>query len=310
MDGYKKFVQNNYQPLEDHHCDDKELHEECITSKKIDKYSPEEHKKNEPKIKNKVKNITVDDLAALSDEESDVEVLKIVSPPSKKVHFSNDAIKKKPKINNNIENNNLNPCIPSSKIDKITEYIQTGCGTWTVSLDDTNQKKKKIHKDVEKTFKSFEAELKTKIDKKFENLNNIKTKQPSKKDIVKHNRQIVDNDYLKIHNKRTKTEFNEPLYEDNKTLDNMKSKCIEGSRALSTEIVEKSSKPVENIDPTEFLQVAQTNLETEEMALVEDHLDDKDETEQEKLIAEAFADDDIINEFKYLKYYHLILILM
>jgi len=174
-------------------------------------------------------------------------------------------------------------------------------GTWYVSSNNINDdlNKKKVHKDVEKTFKTVETELKNKINEKLLNINKVKVKQPSKTDFVKRQSQEVKSDYLKMNNKRIKAEFNEPLYEDNRTLDTNNLSNTENNLGSANKIVEKPTKQVQNIDPTEFLQMTQVSLETDEMAQVEDHLDDKEENEQDKLIAEAFADDDIINEFKY-----------
>lgn len=307
IDGYKNFVQNNCENTADVSETLMEENNESIDNDKskievlkIDKeIKPVDNKinkiKNKQNFTDKVKNITIDELATLSDEESDVEVLKIISPSSKKVKFSNDTIESK-EINKSI---NIEPTALNSKINTNTKRIHTVAGTWLVSTDDNNLKKKKsTHKDVESTFKTVEAELKKKIDVKLENLNNVKVKKSSTKNSIKHKIREVPNNYLKMNKKCIKAEFNESLYEDNKTLDKINSNSFENNQGLSIEIEKKSSKQVENIDPSEFLKVTSIKLETEEMATVEDHLDDKEDNEQEKLIAEAFADDDIINEFK------------
>lgn len=314
MVGYNNFVQNN--------CETIDMNDQYINNKLNDKNSKNEETKeseesnvNEAKHdkkaipkdkiikkkKNKVKNITVEDLSTFDEEESFVEVLKIVTPKKKKVHFSNDTIKSETKIKEIDTNNKTNSTLCNKKNNDIG-VINTVAGTWFVSSENINDNilnKKKVHKDVENAFKTVETKLKNKINEKLLNLNKIKIKQPSKTNIAKRQNEEVKNDYLKMNNKRIKAEFNEPLYENNRTLDTNNISNIENNLGSTIKIVEKPTKQVQNIDPTEFLQVTQTSLETEEMAQVEDHLDDKEESEQEKLIAEAFADDDIINEFKY-----------
>lgn len=314
MTGYKNFVANN--------CDDTDNNVQKKKSKltsqddygntkfdddnninvlngdKIVKPVDDEIKKKKKKHvhRNKVKFITVNDLSDLSDEESIVEILKVVDPPKKKVNFSDDTIKTESKINENGKASSNRLC--NKKI-KNTEIIHTVAGTWFVSSDNINNnslKTKKVHKDVANAFKNVEAELKKKIKKKLENINKAEVKQPSIK--IKHECQDADTEYLKINNKRLKAEIIEPLFEDSKTLNKNDSNIIESNQGLNIKTIEKSKKQIQNIDPTEFLQVAQTNLETEEMDQVEDCLDDKETTIQEQLIAEAFADDDIINEFK------------
>jgi len=312
MVGYNNFVQNN--------CETKDIHDQHINNKLNNKNEEikesEENNVNEvkhdklaipidkskKKKNNKVKNITVQDLSTFDEEESFVEVLKIVSPKKKKVHFSDDTIKSETKINEIDTNIKMESTALCNKKNNNINVINTVSGTWYVSSDNISDNilnKKKVHKDVENAFKTVETELKNKINEKLLNLNKTKVKQPSKTNIAKRRNEEVKSDYLKMNNKRIKAEFNEPLYENNRTLDTNNISNIENNLGSAIKIVEKPTKQVQNIDPTEFLQVTQINLETEEMAQVEDHLDDKEENEQEKLIAEAFADDDIINEFKY-----------
>lgn len=312
MAGYNNFVQNNCESkdinnelntnnkINEKHHDPKELEESNVNEVKHDKIVEPIHKIKK-KRQNKVKNITVQDLSTFEEEESFVEVLKIVCPKKKKVHFSDDTIKSGTKINEIDTNIKINSTDLCHKKNNSIGVINTVAGTWYVSSDNINDdlNKKKVHKDVEKTFKTVETELKNKINEKLLNLNKVKVKQPSKTDFVKRQNQEVKSDYLKMNNKRIKAEFNEPLYEDNRTLDTNNLSNTENKLGSVNKIVEKPIKQVQNIDPTEFLQVTQVSLETDEMAQVEDHLDDKEENEQEKLIAEAFADDDIINEFKY-----------
>ncbi|VVC40826.1 Hypothetical protein CINCED_3A011225 [Cinara cedri] len=250
---------------------------ELIKNHKI--IETEDTKKN--KYEPKIKNVKIEDLSILSDVESDVDVIQIINPENKDI---------KSDVNFDLNENKKNNI----------KIIHTIAGTWHVSADDIhiNSKKRKMHKDVENAFRNVETLLKNKIDEKLVNLNNkVVTKQPSKKDFVKHNHQNSDTEYLKINNKCKKTEFDEPLYENNKKLNTINKTNVENNQKLNNKIVEKSTQ--QDIDPTEFIQVTQTSLETEEMIQVEDHLDDKEGNEQEKLIAEAFADDDIINEFKY-----------
>lgn len=305
MDGYKNFVQTNCNDLdkndqnkESKFAEDKHQEIKLNTDEKNIDYSnddlirkPLDKIKKKKVHRNKIKNITVEDLSTLNDEESFVEILKIVEPQEKKVQFSGDTIASNKSIDTDsiIQHNKKNN----------PEVIHTVAGTWFVSSDCSNKvssKKKKIHKDVEAMFKTVETELKNEINKKITNLNKVEVKQSASK--VKHKSKGVDNDYLKISGKRLKTEFNEPLCEESKILDtNNSNNSVNGYQELNIK-TSKSSKHVQNIDPTEFLKVTQTSLETEEMEQVEDHLDDKEENDQEKLIAEAFADDDIINEFK------------
>lgn len=316
MAGYKNFVTNN--------CDDtdKNVQKEISKSTSQDKcenikfddnnidvlnddkiVKPVDEIKKKKKEKNvhrkKVKHITVDDPSVFSDEESFVQVLKIVDSQEKKVNFSDGTIKSETKINETDENSKTSSNTLCNKKIKNIEVIHTVAGKWFVSSDNINNvslKTKKVHKDVANAFKNVEAELKNKIKTKLENINKVEVKQSSTK--IKHKSQDANTDYLKINNKRLKTKIIEPLFEDSKMLDKNNSNIIESNQELNIKTIEKSTKQVQNIDPTEFLQVEQTNLETEEMDQVEDCLDDKETTSQEKLIAEAFADDDIINEFK------------
>ncbi|XP_015367455.1 PREDICTED: U3 small nucleolar RNA-associated protein 14 homolog C [Diuraphis noxia] len=311
MAGYNNFVQNNSESkdinvklntnnkINDKNHETKELEESNVNEVKHDKIV-EPIVKNKNKKQNKVKNITVQDLSTFDEEESFVEVLKIVSPKKKKVHFSNDTIKSETKINEIDTNIKINSMASCHKKNNNIGVINTVAGTWYVSSNNINDdlNKKKVHKDVEKTFKTVETELKNKINEKLLNLKKVKVKQPSKTDFIKRKNQEVKSDYLKMNNKRIKAEFNEPLYEDNRTSVTNNMSNTENILGSANKIIEKPIKQVQNIDPTEFLQVTQVNLETDEMAQVEDHLDDKEENEQEKLIAEAFADDDIVNEFK------------
>lgn len=325
MAGYNNFVQNN--------CVTKDINDQYKNNKSEDKNNEtkdindqsENNKSNEKnnetkennvnnlkcdkiattkdKIKNNkknyVKNITVHDLSTFDDEESDVEVLKIVTPKTKKVHFSDDTIESETKIkelDKNIKSKHKALC---NKENSNINVIYTVAGTWYVSSDNINENlnKKKVHRDVENAFKIVETELKNKINEKLLKLNKAKIKQPAKINVKRQNEE-VKSDYLKMNNIRIKAAFNEPLYEDNKTLDTNNISNIEDNQESAIKTFVNPKRQVQNIDPTEFLQVTQTNLETEEMTQVEDQIDDKEENEQEKLIAEAFADDDIINEFK------------
>lgn len=323
MDGYKNFVQTNSNDVnkndqnknteftENKHKTIKsnvDVNEKNINNLNDDVVlKPLDRMKNKKKKvkkvhRNKVKFITVEDIFTYNDEESFVETLKIVDPQAKNVQFS---------VNTNTSNENIDTVSTSTiQHNKINnnkpEVIHTVAGTWFVSSDtdyinsnsisNVSSKKKKIHKDVENTFKTVETELKNEINKTLTNLNKVEVKQPIDK--VKHECKGVDSDYLKISGKRLKTEFNEPLYEESKMFDKNSFNSDTGGYQDSNIKTDKFTKQVQNIDPTEFLKVTQTSLETEEMEQVEDHLDDNEENDQEKLIAEAFADDDIINEFK------------
>lgn len=288
MTGYTNFIKNN--------CNAGDYNDQNESSKLKENNETikfDELKNHHPKVKT----VKIDDLSILSDEESDIDVIEIMNPEK------NDIIESEIKIYKIDKNIKINSNTPKNKKNNI-EIIHTIAGTWYVSSDDirVNSIKKKKHKDVENVFKNVETVLKNKINEKLINLNNlnkVEIKQPSNKDVVKHNNQNLDTDYLKINNKRRKAEFNEPLYENDKILDTINKNNVINNPGLNTKITEKSIKQVQDIDPTEFLQVTQTYLETEEMPQIEDHLDDKEKNEQEKLIAEAFADDDIIKEFKY-----------
>jgi len=308
MTGYTNFVKNNCNIVNkfDENEKSKLNKEDNIEFDKLNNDQLVElkngiKKKMKNVKKNKIKNVTIEDLALLNDEESNVETLRIVNSKKNKVYSSNNVIEPETKINEIDKNINSTTLNKMKTTDNYIEIIHTGAGTWFVSSDNINninKKKMKIHKDVQSAFKTVETELKNKISEKLKILNEVEVKQP-KKDVVKRKPQKVENNYLKMNNKCTKTEYNEPLYEVNKTLDEISSNNIEKNQELNTKTQEKFTKPTQNIDPSQFLQVTQTNLETEKMDLVEDHLDDKEENEQEMLIAEAFADDDIINEFKY-----------
>lgn len=308
MSDYNNFVQNNNKTSDNMSLnEDSELIEENNENSAPDEAANVEEVKTTNKVKNKkkghknkVKHITVLDLSKFSDEDSDVEILKIVNP-KKKDCSANDAVESESKSNEVNENIDISSTSSQNSKSKNNEVIHSAVGTWIISsnnIDDVKSKKKKVHRVVETAFRTIETELQNKIDKSLKKLNKVQVKQSSKNESDK--RKNLDNDYLKMNKKRTKAEFNEPLHEDNKTLDTTKSSNILDNPGPSSIIVEKSIKQIQNIDPSEFLQVTQTNLETEGMAQVEDHLDDRDENEQDKLIAEAFADDDIINEFKYL----------
>lgn len=300
MAGYKDFVKNNSNTVSHNNQNEKnKLKDEdneimkCHELKNHEKVETIEKKK---KHKSKVK---IEDLSLQSDEKSDVDVIPIMNPEK----YDTKENKSKLKINKIDKNIKINTNVPQNKTNNI-ELIHTTSGTWHVSSDSVhnNSKTKKIHKDVENTFKNVETILKNKINEKIINLNNkVEIKQLSNKDLVKRKNQNLDTDtnYLKINNKRTKVEFNEPLYENNTTLGTTHKTNIENNQGLNTKIIEKSTKQVQDIDPNEFLQLTQTSLETLEMTRVEDHMDDTEENDQEKLIAEAFAEDDIINEFKY-----------
>ncbi|KAF0769506.1 U3 small nucleolar RNA-associated protein 14 B [Aphis craccivora] len=325
MAGYNNFVQNNgdtkdindqykNNKSEDKNNDTKGINDQSENNKsneknnetkennvnklKCDKIATTKDKIKKNK-KNKVKNITVHDLSTFDDEESDVEVLKIVTPKTKKVHFSDDTIESETKIKELDKNIKSKPKALCNKENSNIDVINTVAGTWYVSSDNINENlnKKKVHRDVENAFKTVETELKNKINEKLLKLNKAKIKQPAKTNVKRQNEE-VKSDYLKMNNKRTKAVFNEPLYEDNKTLDTNNTSNIEDNQESAIKTIVNPKKQEQNIDPTEFLQVTQTNLETEEMTQVEDQIDDKEVNEQEKLIAEAFADDDIINEFK------------
>lgn len=323
MAGYKDFVKTTSNTVNHNNQDEKsKLKEEnCHKLDKIDQnennklkeedkeiikcYDLNNHKKVETKDKkkknhkSKVKSAEIEDLSLQSDEDSDVKVIKIMNPEKNDTKENKSELKTN-KIDKNIK---INTNAPQDKTNNI-ELIHTIAGTWHVSSDSihNNSKTKQIHKDVENAFKNVETILKNKINKKLINLKNkVEIKQSSNKNLAKQKNQNLDNDtdYLKINNKCTKVEFNEPLYENNKTLGLTQKTNFENNQELNTKITEKYTKQVQDIDPNEFLQLTQTSLETLEMTQVEDHMDDKDENDQEKLIAEAFAEDDIINEFKY-----------
>lgn len=317
MTGYSNFVQNNSDSINKNDLNEKSKfnNENNELKELVENNSKIEEQKNDKMVKpikqvikknSKVKYITIQDLSRLTDEESDIEILKIVDPQKEQVNFSMDIPKSKTNLNVKEKNTNssCDSSIPLNKKSSNIEIIKTIAGTWLVSSDDVNNintKKKKVHRDVENAFKTVEIELKHKISEKLENLNKVKDVQSSKTSIKKRKCQDAKSDYLKMNKKRTKAEFNEPLYEENKTYNETNGSNIEISHGSIIKIKDKSKKEVQNIDPTVFLQVAQTSLETEAMTQVEDCLDDKEEeNEQDKLIAEAFADDDIINEFKYL----------
>lgn len=315
MKGYTNFVQNNCKTVKkDENEEMKKDQNEKITSIKEHNKIIETNKNNDDiveflnetknKRNKKVKHVNFEDISDLSDGESEVEALRINTPKKKKVKFSNNCIQSETKQKETCNNNtNIDSTSSHNKESSNVEVIQTVAGTWFVSTDsinNVNSKKKKTHREVENVFKTVETELKNKINQKLEKLNQVEVTQSSHKNIIKPKHQTMNDDnYLKISNKRSKMEYSEPLYENNK----ISSSNLEDNQGLSAKIVENSTKPrkaPQNIDPTEFLKVTQTNLETEDMAQIEDHLDDNENNDQEKLIAEAFADDDIINEFKYL----------
>jgi hypothetical protein len=314
MNDYNNFVQNNNKTSDNNSQNEKIQHKDSIFIEGKNKNTITNEPENVEEVhtinkvknknhKNKVKHITVLDLSKFSDEDSDVEILKIASPKSK-VCSANDVIKSEFKTNKVNETIDINSTTSQNSRSNNNKVIHSAVGTWFITsnnIESVKSKKKKVHRDVENTFRIVETELKNKIDKSLKNLNKIKLKQSTEIESVK--RKKVDNDYLKMNKKRVKTELNEPLHEDNKILDRYTVTNIIDNLDPSnviTEISKNQVKQVQNIDPNEFLKVTQTSLETEEMAQLEDHLDDKYENEQEKLIAEAFADDDIINEFKYL----------
>lgn len=299
MTGYTNFVQNNFNIVENNDYDKIKFNNEDNDVEEFNKLNNDqliELKKKKKNVKTKIKYTTIKDLADFNDDESDVEALRIVSPQKKKVQISN-TIEPETKRNEIEKNINMDSQTLNNKknLDNKIEVVNTVAGTWFVTSDNINTKKMKTHKDVQNAFKTVEVELKNKISEKLKILNDINKKQPKKN---KCKSQKVENNYLKMNNKHI-TELNEPLCEDIKTLDKISSNNIGKSEELNIKIKKKPIKPAVNIGPSQVLQVSQTNLETEEMDRIEDHLDDKEENEQEMLIAEAFADDDIINEFKY-----------
>ncbi|XP_050523953.1 U3 small nucleolar RNA-associated protein 14 homolog A [Daktulosphaira vitifoliae] len=314
MDGYNKFVkENNEKDLDDN----KEILQQKynLSESKCDESSKEkknactsvEYLKslddNKFKHQNKIKEISIEELGVLSNEESDVEIIKIKNP-KKKNKSSNHFIQLEGNRDNNsfkIDNSSYSETIKKNNGE--TEVIQTATGTWTISIENKKSKKQKKHKNVESVFKEVEQALKEQIDKKLSNVNNDLNKDRFKNKKLQeissdgsHNK-IKNEDYLKMPNKRINTHINEPLNENKYETNVSDTNYIERGQFLLSNKIEKPLQfESKNIDPTEFLQVKPINLESTEMAQIEECIDDTEK--QEELIAEAFADDDIINEFK------------
>jgi len=179
MAGYNNFVQNNCEvkdtndQYKNNNSDVKNSEIKDTNGQYKNDKSNEKNSETKDKIKkkkkNKVKNITVHDLSTFDEEESHVEVLKIVTPKNKKVHFSNDTIESETKtkeIDTNIKSNSK---AQNNKKNGNIDVINTVAGTWFVSSDNINDNlnKKKVHRDVENAFKTVETELKKKIKEKW-----------------------------------------------------------------------------------------------------------------------------------------------
>ncbi|XP_050424071.1 U3 small nucleolar RNA-associated protein 14 homolog A [Adelges cooleyi] len=318
IDGYKQFVQDN-----EKNCLDKNEQINYELSESDNEMLPEINKETPTKLlstnknkitkpnknikcktsnKSKLKTITIEDLDNLNEEESFVEVLKIKDVKIKNNKSLEDVTKLKD--NNNLScyqtevNNKIH--MPEKSCNKI-EMIHTPSGTWTVSSE-YKKTKQKTHKDVESVLQSVEKALRNEIDKKFNSVSKklqvtgLEKKKPINEENIqgKSKNYREDEEYLKMHSKRPKTKIDEPLNENIINSSELSTTHIESGKLNIN--IENKKKENENINPTEFLKVTPVHLDTKELAQIEDCIDDGEK--QEKLIAEAFADDDLINEFK------------
>jgi hypothetical protein len=214
------------------------------------------------------------------------------------------------KTSNNKPNANVN----KTKAPKVKEVkIKAGTSNWfitpTESTKDTSNSvginNKKI--DLDEMFDSVEDKIQEKINKKLASMKRLQDKQTKNEIRMKRKRKNDDlvNDIDKLGLKgqqKMKPMIDKPMEEStdfNPSNHSSESQNVTNIANFNSDAVSQTKKA--EIDPNKFMNVKPVYLKTalpNEIAGEEDALDDSEGEDQHQIISEAFADDDVVDEFQ------------
>lgn len=166
------------------------------------------------------------------------------------------------------------------------------CNTsWTVT-EDNNEKQAEI----EDLFEDLENTVRQKANKKLVNLQNSSQLSNKGKKVRKSNKNEAKRDVSLPRERTLRPEIDEELIMDAEITEKTSElqKIIESAESKAKEKVVNK-----NIDPSKYPSVKTVNLNTKlpNVSQGNDNEESDDENNQRQFISEAFADDDVVNDF-------------
>lgn len=166
------------------------------------------------------------------------------------------------------------------------------CNTsWTVT-EDNNEKQAEI----EDLFEDLEDTVRRKAKKKLANLQNSSQSSNKEKKVKKRNKKEVKCDASLPRERALRPEIDEELIMDAE----ITGETLELQKIIkSAESKAKETVGNKNIDPSKYSLVKTVNLNTKlpNVSQGNDNEESDDENNQRQFISEAFADDDVVNDF-------------
>lgn len=308
--GYRKYWDEKNKELENQkHIDAKEnkiYNEKTNTIANIN-HSDDILKDNNIKVSNgESREIDIEDAECTNDEEKPPYSLSPVKRKKQKLmtdsRFSitpeNPVINKqeKLKVNNN-------PVATSKwNVETVNQNLRNGSS-------ENSTRNKSEPEDINELFDTIEDRIKNKVDVTLQrvqqSLNEFaeNTKRPKTKKRSEKRGEEFDGLQLKSEKQRPITDepLNETADQDNSNANSEFAKLV-NSRNTVLDKTAKSADSKMEIDPNKYINVKPKQLNTEIPDISthgEDALDDSDnDEEQHNIISEAFADDDVVEQFK------------
>ncbi|XP_072763673.1 U3 small nucleolar RNA-associated protein 14 homolog A [Anoplolepis gracilipes] len=244
-------------------------------------------------------------------EEKNIEISNEVIAEKKNIKLSSNKVHCKKTINVKKSNSTLQENVSDSKSEK-------PCGTtsarseWHVEEcnDKTKSKlcnnKKYRSQNIDEMFDSMEEKLKHKLNLKLQKVKNklmIKSKnEEGKKHKKEQKKESSEDDLsnLEFPNSKQKPVLDCPLEETTSRENKQLEKDLTGLKIIAnTELQPTSNNHKLEIDPEKYLNIKPKYLKTQipDIATGEEENSEQEE-EMHKIMSEAFADDDVVEEFK------------
>lgn len=200
--------------------------------------------------------------------------------------------------------------IENSRKEKKTK-IKAGTSNWSVSpiseMIEQIGSDKKILKDIDELFDSVEDKIQEKINKKLSKVQKMldnETKKEKKRNKRKKEDQSIDDvNKLGLKGQKVVRPIIDQANEESTSLGPDDESTKVEKAASITDLNKKNSliKKTTEIDPTKFINMKPKHIGTllPDEITVDGALDDSEtEEDQHQIISEAFADDDVVDEFR------------
>ncbi|XP_011504581.1 PREDICTED: U3 small nucleolar RNA-associated protein 14 homolog B [Ceratosolen solmsi marchali] len=189
--------------------------------------------------------------------------------------------------------------------------IKAGTSNWFISPIESEKKISNDIKriDIDEIFDTLENKVQLKVTKKLSKMKNLLNKEIKKENVKKSKRKRGNEDstndveQLGLKGQRNvKPIINKPIEETTNFQPSNKNSGSDGINDTNdfNSNVMQPTKKVE-IDPNKFMNVKPVHVKTmlpDDIAGDEDALDDSEYEDQQQIISEAFADDDVVDEFQ------------